>query len=166
MIIGARFKTKINANIGTSDSIKKKDRSEELIKLQEAIDNGADTVMDLSIGNDIVRIREAILRNSPVPVGTVPIYEVLERAGSVENISWSLFANVMEKQAKQGVDYMTIHAGLLLSHLPLTRTRLCGIVSRGGGILAQWMHLKNEENFLFTHFGKQLSAKAESFYLS
>ena len=118
MIIGVRFKTKINANIGTSDSIKKKDRSEELIKLQEAIDNGADTVMDLSIGNDIVRIREAILRNSPVPVGTVPIYEVLERAGSVENISWSLFANVMEKQAKQGVDYMTIHAGLLLSHLP------------------------------------------------
>ena len=87
MIIGARFKTKINANIGTSDSIKKKDRSEELIKLQEAIDNGADTVMDLSIGNDIVRIREVILRNSPVPVGTVPIYEVLERAGSVENIS-------------------------------------------------------------------------------
>ena len=166
MIIGARFKTKINANIGTSDSIKKKDRSEELIKLQEAIDNGADTVMDLSIGNDIVRIREAILRNSPVPVGTVPIYEVLERAGSVENISWSLFANVMEKQAKQGVDYMTIHAGLLLSHLPLTRTRLCGIVLRGGDILAQWMHLKNEENFLFTHFGKQLSAKAESFYLS
>ena len=156
MIIGARFKTKINANIGTSDSIKKKDDSEELTKLREAIDNGADTVMDLSIGKDIVRIREAILRNSPVPVGTVPIYEVLERAGSVENISWELFADVMENQAKQGVDYMTIHAGLLLPHLPLTRTRLCGIVSRGGGILAQWMHLKHKENFLFTHFDEIL----------
>lgn len=151
MIIGSAFKTKINANIGSSDAVKVKSES-EIEKLFEVIKNGADTVMDLSVGEHITEIRKAILNVSPVPVGTVPIYEVLQRAKSIENISWNLFAEVMQEQAEQGVDYMTIHAGILRSHVELTRNRFCGIVSRGGGILAQWMHLKKEENFLFTHF--------------
>ena len=152
MIIGKAFKTKINANIGSSDAARTSKCESEIKKLFEAISNGADTVMDLSVGENIAEIRRAILQSSTVPVGTVPIYEVLERAGSVEDISWELFAEIMEQQAKQGVDYMTIHAGTLRSHVEFTRNRFCGIVSRGGGILAQWMHQKKEENFLFTHF--------------
>ena len=156
MIIGEAFKTKINANIGCSDSVKTSNHSSEIKKLFEAISSGADTVMDLSVGDNVTEIRQAILQASTVPVGTVPLYEVLERAGSIEDISWNLFSDVMEQQAKQGVDYMTIHAATRRSHVELTRNRFCGIVSRGGGILAQWMHQKKEENFLFTHFDEIL----------
>lgn len=156
MVIGQRFRTKINANIGTSDSIRADGKKTEIFKLVEAVRNGADTVMDLSIGKHITEIRKNILSKSPVPVGTVPMYEVLERAGDISEISWDLFARVMQQQAEQGVDYMTIHAGILRSHVELTRDRLCGIVSRGGGILAQWMHLKEEENFLYEHFDEIL----------
>ena len=131
-------------------------KKEEIVKLTEAINNGADTVMDLSVGEHISEIRENIIRSSPVPIGTVPMYEVLERARDISEISWDLFAHVMQQQAEQGVDYMTIHAGILRHHVELTRNRFCGIVSRGGGILAQWMHLKKEENFLYQHFDEIL----------
>ncbi len=156
MVIGKQFKTKINANIGTSDAVRADAKKEEIVKLTEAINNGADTVMDLSVGEHISEIRENIIRSSPVPIGTVPMYEVLERARDVSEISWDLFAHVMQQQAEQGVDYMTIHAGILRHHVGLTRNRFCGIVSRGGGILAQWMHLKKEENFLYQHFDEIL----------
>lgn len=154
MAIGRAFATKVNANIGTSSI--SKDWHEEIEKLREALFCGADTVMDLSTGAHIVETREALLRSSPVPVGTVPIYEALERAGKPEDLSWEHFRDVMEAQAKQGVDYMTIHAGVLKDHVALTKERLTGIVSRGGGLLAAWMHAKKEENFLYVHFDEIL----------
>lgn len=150
MIIGRAFTTKVNANIGASGACRVP--SDELGKLREALLCGADTVMDLSTGENIASIRESIIRHSPVPVGTVPIYEALERAGKPEKITWEIFRDVMEEQAAQGVDYMTIHAGLLRSHAELTKHRLTGIVSRGGGILALWMKLSGKENFLYEHF--------------
>jgi len=155
MAIGKAFSTKVNANIGTSST--SKDWHEEIGKLRESLLCGADTVMDLSTGKGIVETREALLRRSPVPLGTVPVYEALERAGSPEALNWEIFRQTMEDQAAQGVDYMTIHAGLLKSHVALTRERLTGIVSRGGGLLALAMKLTGEENFLYTHFDEILA---------
>ena len=158
-IIGRHFTTKVNANIGTSSS--SKNWREEGRKLQEALARGADTVMDLSTGRSIIETREMILRGSPVPVGTVPLYETLERAGGDPlALSWEGFRDVMEAQAKAGVDYMTIHAGLLLDHVELTRYRMTGIVSRGGGMMARWMKEFNRENFLFEHFDEILDIAA------
>lgn len=159
MIIGKRFSTKVNANIGTSSS--SKDWHEELGKLQESLLCGADTVMDLSTGKSIRDTREMILRHSPVPVGTVPLYETLERAKKPEHMSWELFKEVMTEQAEQGVDYMTIHAGLLASHVELTRSRLTGIVSRGGGLITVWMKKYGKENFLYEHFDEILDIAAK-----
>ncbi|RME74302.1 MAG: phosphomethylpyrimidine synthase ThiC, partial [Planctomycetota bacterium] len=151
MIIGRRFRTKINANMGTSavsSSI-----AEEVDKMVWAIRWGADTVMDLSTGSHIHATREWILRNSPVPVGTVPIYQALEKVGGVaEELSWELFRDTLIEQAEQGVDYFTIHAGVLLRYIPLTADRLTGIVSRGGSILAKWCLAHHKENFCYTHF--------------
>lgn len=155
MIIGKHFATKVNANIGTSSS--SKDWHEELDKLIESLLCGADTVMDLSTGKSILQTREMILRHSPVPVGTVPLYETLERAGGKpEQMSWELFKEVMVEQAEQGVDYMTIHAGLLADHVQLTRSRITGIVSRGGGLITVWMQKHRKENFLYDHFDEIL----------
>lgn len=154
-VIGRHFATKVNANFGTSSS--SKDWREEGHKLQEAIARGADTVMDLSTGKSIRETREMILRGSPVPVGTVPLYETLERAGGDPlAMNWSIFRDVMEDQARAGVDYMTIHAGLLTSHVELTRNRLTGIVSRGGGMMARWMRNYGRENFLYEHYDEIL----------
>ena len=151
MIIGRNFLVKVNANIGNSVVFSGVD--EEVTKLHQAIRHGADTVMDLSTGKDIAIIREAIIRNSPVPVGTVPIYEALEKVGGVaEDLTWDAFAETMISQAEQGVDYMTIHAGLLLGYIPLTIPRVTGIVSRGGSILATWCLAHHKENFLYEHF--------------
>ncbi|MDD4932411.1 MAG: phosphomethylpyrimidine synthase ThiC [Methylacidiphilaceae bacterium] len=151
MIIGRNFRVKINANIGNSaigSSIE-----EEVEKLVWAILWGADTVMDLSTGKNIHRIRESILRSSPVPIGTVPIYQALEKAGGrPEDLSWEIYRDTLIEQAEQGVDYFTIHAGVLLRYVPLTARRRCGIVSRGGSILAKWCLAHHEENFLYTHF--------------
>jgi phosphomethylpyrimidine synthase len=150
MIIGREFSTKVNANIGNSDTTSS--REEELEKLHASVHYGADTVMDLSTGDDLDTIREANIDHSPVPIGTVPIYEALKRAGSVEDISHELLLDVIEKQAEQGVDYQTIHAGVLMEHLPLTDGRTTGIVSRGGSILAQWMEENGMQNPLYTEF--------------
>ena len=151
MIIGRRFLTKVNANIGQSavtSSI-----SEEVDKLSWATRWGADTVMDLSTGGDIHATREGIVRNSPVPVGTVPIYQALEKVnGKAEDLSWEAFRETVLEQAEQGVDYMTIHAGVLLRYVPLTTERVTGIVSRGGSIMAGWCLAHHEESFLYTHF--------------
>lgn len=154
-VIGRHFATKVNANIGTSAS--SSDWREEGRKMQEALARGADTVMDLSTGRCIRETREMILRGSPVPVGTVPLYETLERTGGDPlALSWEIFRDVMEDQARAGVDYMTIHAGLLLPHVELTRSRLTGIVSRGGGMMARWMKAFGRENFLYEHFDEIL----------
>lgn len=150
IVIGEAFRCKINANIGSSATTSGLD--EELEKLHTAVHWGADTVMDLSTGGDLDRIRKAIIEASPVPVGTVPIYQALLKAGSVKELTPDLMLEVIERQAKQGVDYMTIHAGVLRSYVPLTRNRVCGIVSRGGAIMAEWMLTHGEENFLYTHF--------------
>ena len=151
MVIGSRFLVKVNANIGTS-AVSSSAR-EEVDKLLWATRWGADTVMDLSTGPDIHRTREAILRNSPVPVGTVPLYEALERVGGdAADLSWEAFRDTVIDQAEQGVDYMTVHAGVLLEHVPLTVDRLTGIVSRGGSLMASWCLAHHEENFLYTHF--------------
>ena len=151
MIIGRNFLVKINANIGNSavtSSI-----SEEVEKLVWAIRWGADTVMDLSTGKNIHTTREWILRNSPVPIGTVPIYQALEKVGGVaENLTWEIFRDTLIEQAEQGVDYFTIHAGVRLSYIPLTAQRVTGIVSRGGSIMAKWCLAHHKENFLYTHF--------------
>jgi len=151
MIIGRNFRVKINANIGNSalgSSIE-----EEVEKAVWACRWGADTVMDLSTGAGIHRTREWILRNSPVPVGTVPMYQALEKAeGVAENLTWELFRDTLVEQALQGVDYFTIHAGILQEHLPAAHRRTTGIVSRGGSIMARWIKAHNTENFLFTHF--------------
>lgn len=152
MAIGIASRCKINANIGTSAVTSSLD--EEVDKLRLSVRYGADTLMDLSTGRRIHEVREAILRASPIPIGTVPIYEVLERANKVEAITPEMILEVIEEQAEQGVDYMTIHAGIRLAHLPLVAGRVTGIVSRGGSILAQWMMFHHQENPLYTHFDR------------
>ena len=151
MIIGNRFLTKINSNIGNSaitSSIE-----EEVEKMAWSVRWGADTVMDLSTGKHIHETREWIIRNSPVPIGTVPIYQALEKVnGKAEELTWELYRDTLIEQAEQGVDYFTIHAGLLLEHIPLTAKRTTGIVSRGGSILALWQMRHHQQNFLYTHF--------------
>ncbi len=151
MVIGRHFLVKINANIGTSaisSSV-----SEEVEKMVWAIRWGGDTVMDLSTGKHIHETREWIIRNSPVPIGTVPIYQALEKVhGKVEELNWDIFKETLLEQAEQGVDYFTIHAGVLLRYIPLTANRKTGIVSRGGSILAKWCLAHHQENFLYTHF--------------
>jgi len=153
MIIGRNFLVKVNANIGNSavsSSIE-----EEVEKLLWSVRWGADTVMDLSTGRHIHQTREWILRNSPVPIGTVPIYQALEKVrGDVAKLSWPLFRETLIEQAQQGVDYFTIHAGVLKDYVPLAASRLTGIVSRGGAIMAQWCQLYGEENFLYQHFAE------------
>ncbi|MBW0432377.1 phosphomethylpyrimidine synthase ThiC [Leptospira yasudae] len=155
MIIGKDFLVKINANIGNSalgSSIE-----EEVEKLHWAVKWGADTVMDLSTGKNIHETREWILRNSPVPIGTVPIYQALEKVkGKAENLNIQVFLETLEEQAGQGVDYFTIHAGVLLRYIPFTANRVTGIVSRGGSILAKWCLAHHKENFLYTHFDEIL----------
>ena len=151
MIIGKKFLTKVNANIGNSPV--KSNIEEELDKLLWAVRWGADTVMDLSTGKNIYETREAIIRNSPVPIGTVPIYEALEKVnGKAENLNYDIFRDVIISQAEQGVDYFTIHAGLKLSFIPTTTNRLTGIVSRGGSIIAKWCLAHHKENFLYENF--------------
>jgi phosphomethylpyrimidine synthase len=150
MGIGVASRCKINANIGNSSVTS--DRDGELEKLHVAVHYGADTVMDLSTGGDIPMIREAILRRSPVPIGTVPIYEALTKVRRIRDLTPALLLETIESQAEQGVDYMTIHAGILREYLPLTKNRITGIVSRGGAILAEWMVENNAENPLYTHF--------------
>ncbi len=151
MIIGRAFRVKVNANIGNSavwSGI-----AEEVDKMVWAIRWGADTVMDLSTGRNIYETREWILRNSPVPIGTVPLYEALERAGGrPEDLTWELLRDVLIEQAEQGVDYFTLHAAILLPFIPLTAKRRTGIVSRGGSIMAQWCLAHHEENFIYTHW--------------
>ena len=151
MIIGRNFLVKINANIGNSAVTSS--TAEEVDKLVWAIRWGADTVMDLSTGRNIHTIREWILRNSPVPIGTVPIYQALEKAGGVaEDLSWEIFRDTLIEQAEQGVDYFTIHAGVRLPYIPLTVGRVTGIVSRGGSIMAKWCLAHHRESFLYEHF--------------
>ncbi|MFC4436853.1 MULTISPECIES: phosphomethylpyrimidine synthase ThiC [Natrialbaceae] len=150
MIIGREFATKVNANIGNSEE--SSDLETELEKLHTAVHYGADTVMDLGTGSDLDEIRETHVEYSPVPLGTVPLYEAVKRAGSPEEITTELLLEVVEKQAEQGVDYMTIHAGILAEHLPLTDGRKTGIVSRGGSIMAKWMEERGEQNPFFRIF--------------
>ncbi|QQE76540.1 phosphomethylpyrimidine synthase ThiC [Brevibacillus composti] len=151
MIIGRHFHVKVNANIGTSavtSSI-----AEEVEKMMWATRWGADTIMDLSTGKHIHTTREWIIRNSPVPIGTVPIYQALEKVnGKAEELTWEIYRDTLIEQAEQGVDYFTIHAGVLLRYIPLTAQRVTGIVSRGGSILASWCLAHHQENFLYTHF--------------
>lgn len=151
MVIGSKFRTKINANLGNSRICS--EIEDEIEKSVFAIFWGADTVMDLSTGSHIHEIRERILRHMPVPVGTVPIYQALEKVeGHIGELSWPVFKEVMIEQAGQGVDYMTIHAGVLKDHLKYADDRVTGIVSRGGAILAQWSRIHNKENFLYDNF--------------
>ncbi|HMK28327.1 MAG TPA: phosphomethylpyrimidine synthase ThiC, partial [Terriglobales bacterium] len=150
MCIGVAARCKINANIGNSAVTSNID--EELRKLHTSVHYGADTVMDLSTGGGIHQIREAILRHSPVPIGTVPIYEAIARVKRVEDLSAEVMLEVIEEQAAQGVDYMTIHAGVLIQYLPMISKRITGIVSRGGAILAQWMAHHHKQNFLYERF--------------
>ncbi|RKG32547.1 phosphomethylpyrimidine synthase ThiC [Acinetobacter guerrae] len=151
MIIGRNFLVKINANIGNSALGSSID--EEVAKMTWATRWGADTIMDLSTGKNIHETREWIIRNSPVPIGTVPIYQALEKVNGVaEDLNWEIFKDTLIEQAEQGVDYFTIHAGVLLRYVPMTAHRLTGIVSRGGSIMAQWCLAHHEENFLYTHF--------------
>jgi len=151
MIIGRKFLVKVNSNIGNSavtSSIE-----EEVEKLLWSTKWGADTIMDLSTGKNIHETRENIVRNSPIPVGTVPIYQALEKVnGKAENLNWDIFKETLIEQAEQGVDYFTIHAGVLLRYVPMTANRLTGIVSRGGSIMAGWCLAHHKENFLYTHF--------------
>jgi len=151
MIIGRNFLTKVNANIG--NSIVTSGVAEEVDKLVWAIRWGADTVMDLSTGRHIHTIREWIIRNSPVPIGTVPIYQALEKVGGVaEDLTWEIYRDTLVEQCEQGVDYFTVHAGVRLAHIPLTANRVTGIVSRGGSIMAKWCLAHHQESFLYTHF--------------
>src|SRR5579883_1667400 len=150
MAIGVASKCKVNANIGNSAVTSNID--EELRKLHMAVQFGADTVMDLSTGGNIHDIREAIIRHSPVPIGTVPIYEAIARVKRVEDLTADIMLEVIEEQAAQGVDYMTIHAGVLIQYLPMISKRITGIVSRGGAILAQWMAYHHKQNFLYERF--------------
>src|SRR5215472_14951309 len=150
MGIGVAFKCKINANIGNSAVTS--NIHEELEKLHHAVHYGADTVMDLSTGGDIPAIRKAIIEASPVPIGTVPIYEAITRVKRTEDLTPQLMLEVIEEQAEQGVDYMTIHAGVLREFVPLVRNRITGIVSRGGALMAQWMSAHKKQNFLYENF--------------
>ncbi len=151
MVIGRNFLVKVNANIGNSPVCSSIE--DEVEKLIYAIRYGADTVMDLSTGKNIHTTRDFIIRNSPVPIGTVPLYQALEKVnGIAEELSWELFRDTLIEQAEQGVDYFTIHAGVLLSYIKLTTQRVTGIVSRGGAIMAKWCLAHHQENFLYTHF--------------
>jgi len=150
MGIGSAFFCKINANIGNSATTS--DVDAELEKLHRAVHYGSDTVMDLSTGGDIPMIRRAIINASPVPIGTVPIYEALSRVRRPEDLTIQILLEVIEEQAEQGVDYMTIHAGVLREFVPLTRNRITGIVSRGGALLAQWMSFHKKQNFLYENY--------------
>ncbi len=151
MIIGRNFLVKINANIG--NSAVSSGIGEEVEKMTWAIRWGADTVMDLSTGKNIHETREWIVRNSPVPIGTVPIYQALEKVnGKAEDLTWEIFRDTLIEQAEQGVDYFTIHAGVRLAYVPMTAKRMTGIVSRGGSIMAKWCLAHHQENFLYTHF--------------
>jgi phosphomethylpyrimidine synthase len=151
MAIGIAARCKINANIGNSAVTSNVD--EELEKLHTAVHYGADTVMDLSTGRDIDRIRQAIIAASPVPIGTVPIYQMLEElGGNIEEMKPQHFLDMVEHQARQGVDYMTVHCGVMLEHLSLTMNRVTGIVSRGGSLIAKWMMAHRQQNPLYTHF--------------
>jgi phosphomethylpyrimidine synthase len=151
LIIGRNFRVKINGNLGNSAITSS--LAEEVDKMVWAIHWGADTIMDLSTGSDIHATREWILRNAPVPIGTVPLYQVLEKVeGRAEDLSWELTRDTLIEQAEQGVDYFTLHAGVLLASIPLTARRLTGIVSRGGSIMARWCLAHHRENFLYTHF--------------
>ena len=151
MIIGRNFLVKINANIGNSAVVSSIE--DEVDKMVWAIRWGADTVMDLSTGKNIHETREWIIRNSPVPIGTVPIYQALEKVGGIaEELTWEIYRDTLIEQAEQGVDYFTVHAGVLLRYIPLTADRLTGIVSRGGSIMAKWCLAHHKENFLYTHF--------------
>jgi len=150
MCIGIASRCKINANIGNSATTSNID--DELEKLRYAVKYGSDTVMDLSTGGDIPEIRKAIIANSPVPIGTVPIYEALSRVRRVEDLTIGVLLEVIEEQAEQGVDYMTIHAGVLVQYIPMTTRRVTGIVSRGGAILAEWMVKNHRQNPLYEHF--------------
>src|SRR5438552_10550336 len=150
MCIGVASLCKINSNIGNSAVTSNVD--EELKKLHTSVHYGADTVMDLSTGGGIHEIREAILRHSPVPIGTVPIYEAISRVKRVEDLDRNVMLEVIEEQAAQGVDYMTIHACVLIQYLPLITKRITGILSRGGAILAQWMAHHHRQNFLYERF--------------
>jgi phosphomethylpyrimidine synthase len=152
MAIGVGSLCKINANIGNSAMVSNVD--EELRKLHTAVHYGADTVMDLSTGGDIPMIREQILRHSPVPIGTVPLYEALARVKKLEDLNIDLYLEVIEEQAQQGVDYFTIHAGVLIQYVPMVAKRITGIVSRGGAILAQWMTAHHKQNFLYENFDR------------
>lgn len=153
MVIGRNFLVKVNANIGNSPISSSID--EEVEKLIWAIRWGADNVMDLSTGKNIHTTRDFIIRNSPVPIGTVPIYQALEKVdGVAEDLSWEIFRDTLIEQAEQGVDYFTIHAGVLLRYIPLTAKRVTGIVSRGGSIMAKWCLAHHKENFLYTHFNE------------
>src|SRR5438094_553247 len=150
MAIGIASKCKINANIGNSATSSNID--EELKKLHHAVHYGADTVMDLSTGGNIPEIRKAIIDASPVPVGTVPVYEAISRVRRPEDLTFALMLEVIEEQAEQGVDYMTIHAGVLREHVPFVRKRITGIVSRGGSLMAHWMEHHKKQNFLYENF--------------
>ena len=150
MCIGVASSCKINANIGNSATTSNID--EEVAKLHYAVKYGADTLMDLSTGGDIPRIRQAIIAESPIPIGTVPIYEALSRVRRVEDLNINVMLEVIEEQAEQGVDYMTIHAGVLVQYIPLTTKRITGIVSRGGAILAEWMVKNHKQNLLYENF--------------
>ena len=159
MGIGVATRCKINANIGNS-AVSSNIR-EELDKLHMAVNFGADTVMDLSTGGSIPEIREAILRHSPVPIGTVPIYEALNRVKKLEDLNIDVYLEVIEEQAQQGVDYFTVHAGVLIQYVPMVAKRITGIVSRGGAILAQWMTHHHRQNFLYEHFDRIVKVMAK-----
>ena len=151
MAIGVATKCKVNSNIGNSATTSNVD--EELEKLAYSIKYGADTVMDLSTGGDIPHIRKRIIANSPVPIGTVPIYEALNRVnGRIKDLTWPIMRDVIEEQAEQGVDYMTIHAGVLIQYVPLAVKRITGIVSRGGSLLAEWMVSHHQQNLLYENY--------------
>jgi phosphomethylpyrimidine synthase len=152
MGIGLACRCKINANIGNSAVTSEIDG--ELEKLRLAVKLGSDTVMDLSTGGNIDAIRQAIIDASPVPIGTVPIYQVIQQIKQVEDMTPQMMLDMVEHQARQGVDYMTLHAGVLLEYLPLTMNRVTGIVSRGGALMAQWSIAHKKQNFLYTHFGQ------------
>jgi phosphomethylpyrimidine synthase len=154
MAIGINAGCKINANIGNSAVVGEVDG--EIEKLEVCLKHGADTVMDLSTGGNIVGIREAILRRSPVPIGTVPIYQALEEVDRPEDLTWEGLKKVIVQQAEQGVDYMTLHCGILLEHMPLVSGRLTGIVSRGGSLMAQWMLHHHQQNPLYAHYDELL----------
>ncbi len=159
MAIGIESRCKVNANIGNSAVTSNID--EELRKLYMAVQHGADTVMDLSTGGNIPQIRDTILRHSPVPIGTVPLYEALTRVKRVEDLNIDLYLEVIEEQAEQGVDYFTIHAGVLIQYVPMVSKRITGIVSRGGAIMAQWMTAHHKQSFLYENYDRIVKVMAK-----